>query len=251
MALPAKTTEPENRLRLVHDSHSRVRRAGVDGSRADLASGVSRPPLQDREDRELVALCLAGQSSAFETLYRRHSPYVMALGVRVQGNPSDIEDIVHDAFLRAHDRLEDLRDGSSFRPWLASMVVSLVRSRLRRRRMLSVLGLSTADPIDLDSLVTRDAGPEVRAQIAQVYGVLQKAPVDHGICWTLRYIEGRKLEDVAEMAKCSLATAKRRIAAIQEKILLLETVRGQLPPEDDEVVESSVQATEVLPEAEQ
>jgi hypothetical protein len=93
--------------------------------------------------------------------------------------------------------------------------------------MLMVLGLSTADPIDLDSLVSRDAGPEVRAQIAQVYGVLQKVPVDHGICWTLRYVEGRKLEDVAEIAQCSLATAKRRIASVQQKILLLEAVRHE------------------------
>lgn len=185
---------------------------------------------EERQDEELVALACAGQSTAFEALYRRHSAYVMALGVRVQGNPTDIEDIVHDAFLRAHDRLDTLRAGGSFRPWLASVVVSLVRSRLRRRRMLTVLGLSTAEPIDLDSLVTPDAGPEVRAQIAQVYRVLERVPVDQRICWTLRYVEGRKLEDVAEIANCSLATAKRRIAAVQQEILLLEATQTEDAP---------------------
>lgn len=235
MALPAKTKEPSSRLRLVHDSrpipdhelarHESGAHPTLSRLRAEEAKSFGGRSLVDREDGELVALCLAGQSSAFEVLYRRHSPYAMALGVRVQGSPIDIEDIVHDAFLRVHDRLESLRDSGSFRPWLASVVVSLVRSRLRKRRMLTLLGLSTADPIDLDSIVSRDAGPEVRAQIAQVYGVLQRVPVDHGICWTLRYVEGRKLEDVAEIAQCSLATAKRRIAAVQQKILLLEAVR--------------------------
>ena len=147
----------------------------------------------------------------------------MALGVRVQGSPTDIEDIVHDAFLRVHDRLDTLRAGSSFRPWLASVVVSLVRTRLRKRRMLTLLGLSSADPIDLDSLVNHDAGPEVRAQIAQVYSVLRELPIDQSICWTLRYVEGRKLEEVAEVVGCSLATAKRRIAQVQQRMLLLDS----------------------------
>jgi RNA polymerase sigma-70 factor (ECF subfamily) len=147
----------------------------------------------------------------------------MALGVRVQGSPTDIEDIVHDAFLRVHDRLDTLRAGSSFRPWLASVVVSLVRTRMRKRRMLSLLGLSSADPIDLDALVSHDAGPEARAQIAQVYALLRGVPVDQAICWTLRYVEGRKLEEVAEVAKCSLATAKRRIAQVQQQMLLLDS----------------------------
>lgn len=147
----------------------------------------------------------------------------MALGVRVQGSPTDIEDIVHDAFLRVHDRMHTLREGASFRPWLASVVVSLVRTRLRRRRMLTLLGLVSADPIDLDALVNPQAGPEVRAELAQVYRILREVPVDQGICWTLRYVEGRKLEEVAEVAGCSLATAKRRIAAVQQQMVLLDS----------------------------
>lgn len=246
MALPVRTDEPKSRLRLVVDEERGVEH--VSGAHAvrqvhvreghvpageqsdDLPSSARLQKPSDaqseRDDGELVALCRAGQSSAFETLYRRYSPYAMALGVRVQGSPTDIEDIVHDAFLRVHDRIDSLREGASFRPWLASVVVSLVRTRLRRRRMLSLLGLSSADPIDLDALVSPQAGPEVRAQLAEVYRILREVPVDQGICWTLRYVEGRKLEEVAEVAGCSLATAKRRIAAVQQQMILLDSLGG-------------------------
>lgn len=196
------------------------------GSRSPKKEELSSvAALLERDDAELVVLARAGQPHAFEALYRRHSSYALALAVRVQGNTSDAEDVVHDAFLRAHDRLDHLRADSSFRPWLSSVVVSLVRTRMRRRRMLGVLGLSTSEPIDLDALVTPEAGPEVRAQLAQVYTVLRSVSVDQRICWTLRFVEGRKLEDVAEMADCSLATAKRRIAAVQHQILL-SNLRG-------------------------
>ncbi len=199
---------------------------------------TARLALTQRDDSELVALVQAGESSAFEVLYRRHSPYVMALAVRVQGNPGDVEDIVHDAFLKVHHKLHDLRAGNSFRPWLASVVVSLVRSRLRRRRMLGLLGLSTSEPIDLDALAAPDAGPEVRAQLAQVYRVLDTVSVEEKICWTLRFVEGRKLEEVAQLAGCSLATSKRRIAAVQQKIVFAELVRSIEDPSPTEGIPS-------------
>jgi RNA polymerase sigma-70 factor (ECF subfamily) len=37
--------------------------------------------------------------------------------------------------------------------------------------------------------------------------------VEQRLAWTLRHIEGERLEDVAARCGCSLATAKRRIAA--------------------------------------
>jgi RNA polymerase sigma-70 factor (ECF subfamily) len=40
---------------------------------------------------------------------------------------------------------------------------------------------------------------------------LQTMPADDRIAWTLRYIERHRLEAVAELSGCSLATAKRRI----------------------------------------
>ena len=135
--------------------------------------------------------------------------------MRIQGSSADVEDVVHDAFLKAQERLTDLRDAASFRPWLGSIVVRLVRTRLRRRKLLGALGLTAPDPVDIDSLATVDADPEARALLAQVYALLQTLAADDRIAWTLRYVERHRLETVAVMMDCSLATAKRRIARAQ------------------------------------
>lgn len=188
-------------------------------SPVSTSRGAQAAAWQLREDAELVVLARAGDTRAFEELYRRHSAYVLSLAIRVQGHGNDAQDVVHDAFLRVHDRLGHLRSGDAFRPWLASVVVSLVRTRMRRRRLLTLLGLSTGEPIDLDALMSSDADPEARAQLAQVYATLTAIGVQPRICWTLRYVEGHKLEEVARLAECSLATAKRRIALVQEKLI--------------------------------
>ena len=169
----------------------------------------------DGEDEALVGRARRSDVQAFEALYRRHAEFAFNLAVRIQGSAGDVEDVVHDAFLKAQECLSDLRDSAAFRPWLGSIVVRLVRTRLRRRKLLGALGLTAPEPVDLDTLAAPDADPEARALLAQVYALLQTLAADDRIAWTLRYVERHRLETVAVMMDCSLATAKRRIARAQ------------------------------------
>jgi RNA polymerase sigma-70 factor, ECF subfamily len=186
------------RLRLVRGQGSTAR---------DFAPGLA--------DDELVLRVLKHDVNAFEALYRRHAGFALNLAVRIQGSNADVDDVVHDAFLRAHQRLAELRDASAFRAWLGSIVVRIVRTRLRRRRLVALLGLAVPDPVDLDAVAAPDADPESRALLAQVYALMQSLPADDRIAWTLRYVERHRLENVADLTGCSLATAKRRIARAQ------------------------------------
>lgn len=247
MAVSAKKSPDAPRLRLIREGEGSTARspreaasavAGAGGGREgsacdeDVASSprvspavrahgsgdLDGPRQVDLSDAELVALARVGDKLAFERLYRRHAPYVLALAVRIQGGGGDAEDIVHDAFLKVHDRLGELRSDDSFRFWVGKVAANLVRTRLRRRRFLGALGLYTADPVELDMLVSDQAGPEERVQLAQVYGVLQQLPVDQRLAWVLRFVEGHKLEEVAALVGCSLATVKRWISAAQARI---------------------------------
>jgi RNA polymerase sigma-70 factor (ECF subfamily) len=195
-------------LRLVHD--------------ARLSQAAEAGELQALEDPELIGLVLAGDGRAFEALYRRHAPFAINLAVRLQGAAQDAEDLVHDAFLKVHERLHELRERAAFRSWLGSIVVRLVRSRLRRERLARFLGLSPArdSGVELESLAAHDASPEVRAQLAQVYALLGTMPADLRITWVLRFIENHRLEAVAELCGCSLATAKRRLSKAQQLLEL-------------------------------
>jgi RNA polymerase sigma-70 factor, ECF subfamily len=178
---------------------------------ADATGGVA-----GLSDEQLVALVLRGDRQAFESLYRRHVGFALNLAVRLQGSGHDVEDVAHDAFMKAHARLEELRDPASFRAWLGAIVVRLVRTRLRRRRFLGALGLASGvDPVDLDAIASTQASPESRAELAQIYALLQVMPADERIAWTLRHVESHRLETVAELTDCSLATAKRRIVRAQ------------------------------------
>ncbi|MBM4359260.1 MAG: RNA polymerase sigma factor [Deltaproteobacteria bacterium] len=158
---------------------------------------------------------------AAEALYRRHAPFALNLAARVAGTSTDIEDVVHDAFLRALQKLDRLRKPAAFRMWLGSIVIHGVRSRLRRERLRRLLGLSEArgaQPIEIDRIASPSASPAVRAELAQLYALLGTLAADDRIAWTLRNIEGHELEEAAALCDCSLATVKRRIARAQRYI---------------------------------
>lgn len=179
--------------------------------------GKVRSVLSDLPDAELVALGSQGNRKALEILFRRHVSFAIRLATRIEGSARDVDDVVHDAFLKAFERLGDLSDPSAFRSWLGSIIVRDVRSHLRRAKLMRTLGLvRSGEAVDLDALASAEASPSVRAQVAQIYALLRTQPVDERIAWILRSVEGHDLETVARLTSCSLATVKRRIARVQK-----------------------------------
>jgi RNA polymerase sigma-70 factor (ECF subfamily) len=178
---------------------------------------ATKPRLDALPDGQLVTLACNGELAAKEALYRRHAAFAIHLATRIEGSARDVEDIAHDAFLRAFERLADLTDRNAFRGWLGAIVVHAVRSRMRRAKLMALLGMGRgAEPIDLDALASPVASPHVRAQLAQTYALLRTLPADDRIAWTLRVVEGHELSEVARLTDCSLATVKRRITRAQQ-----------------------------------
>jgi len=159
---------------------------------------------------------IPGRQLSVEEAFRTYSRYVATIAFRLLGRDDEVDDVVQEVFLQAHKGLQNLRDEEAIKPWLATVAVRVARRRLRLRRVGAWLGWS--EPADFDHIASPGASPEHQALLARVYEVLEALPVNQRIAWTLRYIEGEKLEDVAQVAGCSLATAKRWIGAAQAAI---------------------------------
>ena len=165
-------------------------------------------------DAELVARALDGDRWSRDVLYRRHAHYLLAIASRLLSSRGEGEEIVQDTFVVGFEQLATLRDPAAVRGWLAKIAVSLVRRRLRRVRLLRLLGLDQSCDVTLEGLAARSLRPDDRAELALVDQVLRRIPADLRIAWMLRRVEGLPLPDVASACSCSLATAKRRIAAV-------------------------------------
>jgi RNA polymerase sigma-70 factor (ECF subfamily) len=174
-------------------------------------------PLKSSEalgDEELVRRALRGDRWGREMLYRRHVGTLLAMTTRLLGNRGEAEEVVQDTFVTAFERLETLRDPGAVGGWLGQVAVNLVRRRFRKLRLLRFLGLDRgADDATLEALSDSSVSADERAELALVDRKLRTMKPEVRLAWTLRRVEGLELGEVATLSHCSLATAKRRIAA--------------------------------------
>lgn len=144
-------------------------------------------------------------------VYRRFAPYVAAVGVRILGRSDELDDLVQDVFIAAARGIAQLSEPEAVKAWLARIAVRSAVRRLRQRRLLRALHLSSDAPLDADALVAPDASPEQRALVAHVYRALEGLAAADRAAWVLRYVEGETLEQAAELCGCSLSTYQRRL----------------------------------------
>jgi len=184
---------------------------------------MALPSVQTRSgagpsDAALVVAARAQERWAQEALFRRHAAMVNGLAYRLVGRDADLDDLVQDCFAEAWRSLGRLAEPAAFPTWLGSIVVRTAHKLIRRRRLLSRLGLGAGCRVDLDELVSPAAPADVRAELRSIYAVVESLPAATRVAFVLRRIEGLALEEIATLTGASLATVKRRIADGERRI---------------------------------
>lgn len=153
----------------------------------------------------------------FDLVFRRYSPYVARVALRLLGNDAEVDDLVQDVFLEAHRGLSQLREPGALRGWLSRICVRRATRRLRRRRLLAFLSFELVAERDLP--VAADATPEQRLEVARVYRCLDRMSTEERVAWVLRHVEGESLEDLVVLCGCSKSTVQRRLRSAEARIM--------------------------------
>jgi RNA polymerase sigma-70 factor (ECF subfamily) len=151
--------------------------------------------------------------SDFDQVFRRYSPYVARVALRLLGHDSEVDDLVQDVFLEAHRGLARLREAGALRGWLARICVRRATRRLRRRKLLALLSLEVVSEHDLP--FDASANAEQRAEVARLYRLLDRLPARERVVWLLRHVEGESLDDLVTLCGCSKSTVQRRLRSAQ------------------------------------
>lgn len=86
--------------------------------------------MTDPPDRSLAdAVMRRRDERAFGVLYDRHTPYLYRFALRLLGGDElAAQDVVHDAWVRAVERLDGFEWRSSLRTWLAGITLNFARA---------------------------------------------------------------------------------------------------------------------------
>lgn len=165
-------------------------------------------------DAELVRRCVAGDRPAFGEIVVRYEGLVRTLAYSTCGDRARSEDIAQETFVRAWQRLGDLRDAGKFRSWLCSITRRAARLALRHLSRRPE-GLSAA----LEELSeTPDAAPApdhilaVREEEKLVWEILERLPLPCREVLVLFYREEHSTEKIAEELGISGQAVRQRLA---------------------------------------
>jgi RNA polymerase sigma-70 factor, ECF subfamily len=177
-----------------------------------------RPEACVAPDEEVVARVRAGETDLFEVLMRRYNQKLYRAARSVfPKDPSEAEDVVQDAWVRAFEHLGQFEGRSSLSTWLVRITLHEAWSRSRRRRRVDSLdgALSGEENSMQLPLATSDADPERDAASVEMGAMLQDAvaalPETYRMVFVLRSIEDMSTEETAECLDLSLDVVKTRL----------------------------------------
>jgi RNA polymerase sigma-70 factor (ECF subfamily) len=167
-------------------------------------------------DAALVVAARAGESWAQEALFRRHARMALGLAHRLLPQDNEVDDLVQDCFVSALNRLSALDNPQAFAAWLGSIIVRAVGKRLRRRRLLSRLGLRVPEEIDADAIAAPAVPGDVAVELRRVYGIVSQLPAQARVALILRRVDALEVPEIARRMGLSLSTVKRRLKLAEE-----------------------------------
>lgn len=157
------------------------------------------------DDRALVARSAEGDTDAFGALLRRHDDKMRGVVWRLVQSPSEMDDILQDAYVKAWRGLGSFRGDAAFSSWLYRIVYTTALDHLKlaaRRR---------AVPLDEAPVHSVDDSSESLAESLALQDALATLPADQLAVVTLVDGQGQSYDDVAALLEISPGTVGSRL----------------------------------------
>jgi RNA polymerase sigma-70 factor (ECF subfamily) len=152
-----------------------------------------------------VALAAAGDTSAFERIYRAHVGKVHSLARRMLG-PGEADEVTQDVFVRTWQKLHTFRGDAAFSTWLHRLAVNVV---IERRRAYAVQrDRIHDDPTALDRVTVPPARADLTVSFDQA---IEQLPAGAREIFVLHDVEGYKHREIASLLDITTGTSKRQL----------------------------------------
>ena len=172
-------------------------------------------------DSQLIEAAARDLDGSFEALVVAHQDRLYSIALRMLGDARDAEEAAQDALVRAYramsgypaERIRELR----LRPWLATIVLNLCRSRIARRASAGrpALSLEAAEPGTLEPVADERTGPSAtlgRRESGRTWAtLLLTLPPAYRSAVILRHVDGLSYPEVATALDRPEGTVKAQV----------------------------------------
>lgn len=169
--------------------------------------------------RDLPAAA-SGCQHAYGRIVRACQNTVTAIALAITRDHQASEDIAQDAFVRGWQQLNQLRNPSSFMPWLRQITRNLARDWLRAQRRRPLSG----DAAELAISMAADPAPDAADRLLRMEeeiaaeDIISSLPEDSREVLLLYYREGQQSQQVAHLLGLSDAAVRKRLSRARSSV---------------------------------
>jgi len=175
-------------------------------------------------DQQLVVRAQRGDTHAFDLLVLKYQGKIATLVSRFLNDPSEVEDVTQEAFIKAFRALPKFRGESAFYTWLYRIASNAAKNHLvaRGRRPSADADVEDAEYYDEGDSLRDSETPEdmlFGQELAEVVKLaLDELPDELRAALTLREFDGLSYEEIADVMSCPVGTVRSRIFRAREAI---------------------------------
>ena len=166
---------------------------------------------------ELVRAAQAGDRDAFGLLFERFRSTIFALAMRRVRNADEADELTQDVFIKAMQKIDQLRTPDAFGGWLRQIVHRMAINRITRNRSALACDPETLEATCLAS-ESPQADAEDREQAAEIRGHLGRLGSLDQETLTAFYLQSKSLLEMSNEFDAPVGTIKRRLHVARKRL---------------------------------
>lgn len=164
-------------------------------------------------DEQLIAMCAHGRRDAMDVLVSRHHSRLLDFVCRQVRNRELAGDIVQSAFIRVFEGAASYRIKASFKTWMYTITLNLIKDEYRKRSVRPEALLNDTSDIENTRVVDEEAvSPEDSAinsvRNTRMWQAIDGLPESQKTAIILRFRQGMTYDEIADVMHAPCGTVK-------------------------------------------
>ena len=174
---------------------------------------------QNHIDIEIIKAFQKGDMKAFRVIYDGTKNMVYSIAQRLVRNGQDIEDIMHDVYLRVYEQRNKYSPNrSKFTTWAYRVALNHAINMTRSKKWLPM-------DIDLDKFLPHKVEDSdvlermiIDERSVKVNLALKNIPVKYRVCLVMKEIEELSYQEISDILRINIGTVRSRIYRAKEAL---------------------------------
>jgi RNA polymerase sigma-70 factor (ECF subfamily) len=163
----------------------------------------------------------------FRTVVLPHLSDAYALARWIVGNPTDAEDVVQDACLRAFRGIDGFAGGNA-RAWLLTITRHAAFTWLDKNRSTAIVGVDDLEEVErreldrglpMEATATPEAALIAKADAQRLEAAIARLPVPFRETLVLRDVQGLEYREIAQVINAPIGTVMSRLARARNRLM--------------------------------